>query len=83
MRLWCQTALERAVGQYPDSELTMPFRFNAFYPEASVTEIDAATWKLAVSGRVEDKGAWPLEARLRGRSRIVAGGSTARTWARG
>jgi len=47
---------------FPESALTVPFRFNAFYSEASVPEIDVASWKLSVSGRVEDKGAWPLAA---------------------
>ena len=47
---------------YPDSALTQPFRFNAFYTEASVPQIDAATWRLDVSGKVRDQAPWSLAA---------------------
>ncbi|CAN7312468.1 molybdopterin-dependent oxidoreductase [Duganella sp. LjRoot269] len=45
---------------YPRSELTLPFRFNAFYSEASVPEIDEAGWRLAVDGMVLSPGDWTL-----------------------
>ena len=45
---------------YPRSELTLPFRFNAFYSEASVPEIDGAGWRLAVDGMVLSPGGWTL-----------------------
>ena len=37
-----------------------PFRFNAYYPPDNIPEIDAATWKLDVGGRVADKASWTL-----------------------
>ena len=49
---------------YPESAITQPFRFNAFYPEDSSPEIDGDTYALDVSGLVRDKSKWTL-ARLR------------------
>lgn len=46
--------------EYTPAQLTKPFRFNAFYSEASVPEIDEASWRLQVSGRVQKAGAWTL-----------------------
>jgi DMSO/TMAO reductase YedYZ molybdopterin-dependent catalytic subunit len=42
------------------SELTLPFRFNAFYSEASVPEIDERDWRFKVDGLVRKPGAWTL-----------------------
>ncbi|MGI4954525.1 MAG: molybdopterin-dependent oxidoreductase [Janthinobacterium lividum] len=49
---------------YAESQITVPFPFNAFYPEDSAPEIDGADWKLDVSGLVQDRTPWTLE-RLR------------------
>lgn len=46
---------------YPASMIDTPFRFNAYYPPDNIPEIDAATWKLEVSGLVADKAPWTLE----------------------
>jgi DMSO/TMAO reductase YedYZ molybdopterin-dependent catalytic subunit len=54
----------RLAATYPASRITNPFRFNAFYDEDDVPDIDGATWQMAVSGLVEDKTPWNL-ARLR------------------
>ncbi|MRW83400.1 molybdopterin-dependent oxidoreductase [Pseudoduganella sp. FT26W] len=43
------------------SELTLPFRFNAFYSEASVPEIDADRWRFKVEGLVRTPGEWTLK----------------------
>jgi len=54
-----QAALFRAdvrAPLFPDSALTQPFRFNAFYTEASVPEIDVATWQLRVGGEAHADG---------------------------
>lgn len=42
------------------SELTLPFRFNAFYSEASVPEIDGQDWRFKVDGLVRKPGQWTL-----------------------
>jgi len=60
-----QAALFRAdvrAPLFPDSALTQPFRFNAFYTEASVPEIDVARWQLQVGGRVHERAPWSLQA---------------------
>ncbi len=49
---------------YDASQITVPFPFNAFYPEDSAPDIDEADWKLEVSGLVDDKTPWTLQ-RLR------------------
>ena len=49
---------------YPASQITNPFPFNAFYPEDDSPEIEAADWRLEVSGLVSDRTPWTLE-RLR------------------
>jgi DMSO/TMAO reductase YedYZ molybdopterin-dependent catalytic subunit len=54
----------RLAATYPASRITNPFRFNAFYDEDDVPDIDVASWRLAVSGLVDDKTSWSL-ARLR------------------
>jgi DMSO/TMAO reductase YedYZ molybdopterin-dependent catalytic subunit len=37
---------------FAPSEITTPFPFNAYYPESSAPDIDAAAWRLRLSGRV-------------------------------
>jgi DMSO/TMAO reductase YedYZ molybdopterin-dependent catalytic subunit len=54
----------RLAATYPASRITNPFRFNAFYDEDDVPDIDGGTWKMEVSGLVDDKTPWSL-ARLR------------------
>jgi DMSO/TMAO reductase YedYZ molybdopterin-dependent catalytic subunit len=49
---------------YPESAITDPFPFNAYYPEDNAPEVDGDTWKLQVSGLVQDTSPWTLE-RLR------------------
>lgn len=46
---------------YPDNALTLPFRFNAFYSQASVPEIDGASWRLRIGGRALNKTPWNLD----------------------
>ncbi|WP_284946827.1 molybdopterin-dependent oxidoreductase [Acidisoma cladoniae] len=54
----------RLAATFPASRITNPFKFNAFYDEDDVPDIDGATWKMEVSGLVQDKTPWTL-ARLR------------------
>src|SRR5271165_3247316 len=46
---------------YPESAITRPFPFNAYYPEDDAPEIDGETYMLEVGGMVENKKAWSLE----------------------
>jgi DMSO/TMAO reductase YedYZ molybdopterin-dependent catalytic subunit len=52
---------DKLAPTYPESAITRPFRFNAFYPEDEAPEVDGENFKLEVGGLVDDKSAWPLE----------------------
>jgi DMSO/TMAO reductase YedYZ molybdopterin-dependent catalytic subunit len=45
---------------YPESAITKPFPFNAYYQEDEAPEVDGATFALEVGGLVDDKSPWPL-----------------------
>lgn len=45
---------------YPDSMITRPFPFNAFYGESEVKEVDGDQWRLELSGLMMDKKPWSL-----------------------
>src|ERR1700730_4538702 len=45
---------------YPDSAVTRPFPFNAYYPEEDAPEVDPEDYKLQVGGMVENKKSWTL-----------------------
>ncbi len=46
---------------YPESAITRPFPFNAYYPEDDAPEVDAADFKLEVGGLIDNKEPWTLE----------------------
>jgi hypothetical protein len=46
---------------YPDSAVTRPFPFNAYYPEDEAPEVDKEDYKLEVGGMVDDKRSWTLD----------------------
>jgi DMSO/TMAO reductase YedYZ molybdopterin-dependent catalytic subunit len=50
----------RLAPTYPDSAVTRPFPFNAYYSEAEAPVVDGNDYKLAVGGRVENKKSWTL-----------------------
>jgi DMSO/TMAO reductase YedYZ molybdopterin-dependent catalytic subunit len=54
----------RLAPTYPESAITKPFPFNAYYGEEDTPVVNGADYKLQVSGLVEDKSPWTL-ARLR------------------
>jgi DMSO/TMAO reductase YedYZ molybdopterin-dependent catalytic subunit len=45
---------------YPESMITRPFPFNAYYGEDEVREVDADSYRLEVTGRVADRRKWTL-----------------------
>ncbi len=51
---------QRLAPTYPDSMITRPFPFNAFYSEDEVREIDGGSFRLEVTGLVADKRQWSL-----------------------
>ncbi|MBE7940954.1 MULTISPECIES: molybdopterin-dependent oxidoreductase [Ramlibacter] len=52
----------RLAPVYPESMITRPFPFNAYYGEDEVRVIEEAGYKLEVSGLVADKRSWTLAA---------------------
>ena len=50
----------RLAPTYPDSMITRPFPFNAFYSEDEVREIDGGSFRLEVAGLVADRRKWSL-----------------------
>jgi DMSO/TMAO reductase YedYZ molybdopterin-dependent catalytic subunit len=50
----------RLAPTYPDSMITRPFPFNAYYGESEVRQVDEASYKLEVTGMVADKRQWTL-----------------------
>ncbi|OHV95706.1 molybdopterin-binding protein [Janthinobacterium lividum] len=45
---------------YPDSMITRPFPFNAYYGEDEVEEVDGDAWRLELNGLIADKKPWSL-----------------------
>ena len=45
---------------YPEAMITRPFPCNAYYDEDEVRQVDGASFRLEVSGLVQDKHAWTL-----------------------
>ena len=46
---------------YPESMITRPFPFNAYYRLDEAPEVDGASYKLQVGGLVDNKKSWTLE----------------------
>ncbi|HAO42858.1 MAG TPA: molybdopterin-binding protein [Afipia sp.] len=46
---------------FPESAITRPFPFNAYYALADAPDVDGSTWKLEVRGLVENKKPWTLD----------------------
>lgn len=51
---------DRLAPVYPESMITRPFPFNAFYAEEDAPDINGDDYRLEVAGRVQDKRAWSL-----------------------
>ena len=46
---------------FPESALTKPFPFNAYYDEDEAPEVDGKSYKLEVAGLVDNKKPWTLD----------------------
>jgi DMSO/TMAO reductase YedYZ molybdopterin-dependent catalytic subunit len=51
---------DRLAPEYPASAITQPFPFNAFYGEDEITEVDAGSYSLELSGLIRDRKPWTL-----------------------
>jgi DMSO/TMAO reductase YedYZ molybdopterin-dependent catalytic subunit len=45
---------------YPESMITRPFPFNAYYPVDEVRQVDGDSYRLELSGMIADKKPWSL-----------------------
>lgn len=50
----------RLAPTYPESMITRPFPFNAYYSEAQIRAVDGDRFRLEVTGMVADKHTWSL-----------------------
>ena len=50
----------RLAPEYPESAITRPFPFNAFYDEVEAPEVVAADYRLELAGRIRDRRPWTL-----------------------
>jgi DMSO/TMAO reductase YedYZ molybdopterin-dependent catalytic subunit len=51
----------RLAPEYTEADITKPFPFNAFYKRDKVPYVDGATYKLELSGLIQDTRPWTLE----------------------
>src|SRR6185295_1443247 len=51
----------RLAPEYTEADITKPFPFNAFYPPARAPVVDPATYRLELSGLIQDRRPWTLE----------------------
>ncbi len=61
---WVQARMfqpHKLAPTYPESAITKPFPFNAYYDEDEAPEVDGDTYKLEIDGLVENKKPWTLE----------------------
>jgi DMSO/TMAO reductase YedYZ molybdopterin-dependent catalytic subunit len=50
----------RLAPEFPESAITKPFPFNAFYAEDEVIEVDGGKYRLELSGLIREKKPWTL-----------------------
>lgn len=51
---------DRLAPTFPDSAVTTPFPFNAYYTLDEAPVVDPQTWRFEVAGLVDDKRSWSL-----------------------
>ena len=50
----------RLAPTYPESMITRPFPFNAYYGEDEVRVVDGDAWRLELSGLIQNRKSWTL-----------------------
>jgi DMSO/TMAO reductase YedYZ molybdopterin-dependent catalytic subunit len=51
---------KRLAPEFPESRITRPFPFNAYYSESEVVEVDGSEYKLELAGMIREKKPWTL-----------------------
>lgn len=49
---------DKLAPEYPESAITRPFPFNAYYREDQIPAVDAASFRLELSGLIRDRQPW-------------------------
>ena len=60
---WVQARIfnpNKLAPEYPESAITRPFPFNAYYSLDEAPDVDGDKWKLEIGGLVENKKPWTL-----------------------
>jgi DMSO/TMAO reductase YedYZ molybdopterin-dependent catalytic subunit len=50
----------RLAPEFPESRITRPFPFNAYYSEEEVVEVDGSSYKLELAGMIRERKPWTL-----------------------
>jgi DMSO/TMAO reductase YedYZ molybdopterin-dependent catalytic subunit len=50
----------RLAPEFPESRITTPFPFNAYYSEEEVIDVEGASYRLELSGKIRDRKPWTL-----------------------
>ena len=50
----------RLAPEFPESRITRPFPFNAFYSEQEVIDVDGGRYKLELGGMIKERKPWTL-----------------------
>jgi DMSO/TMAO reductase YedYZ molybdopterin-dependent catalytic subunit len=61
---WVQARMfqpHKLAPTYPESAVTKPFPFNAYYSEDEAPEVDGETYRLEIAGLVDNKQSWTLD----------------------
>ncbi|NPD67709.1 molybdopterin-dependent oxidoreductase [Lichenicola cladoniae] len=51
---------DHLAATFPPGAITKPFPFNAYYGMADIRTVDAASWRLELSGQIADRRPWSL-----------------------
>jgi len=51
---------DRLAPEFPESAITRPFPFNAYYGEDEVVEVEGKDFRLGLAGKIRDKKPWTL-----------------------
>ena len=51
---------KRLAPEFPESRITRPFPFNAYYSESEVVKVDGSDFKLELAGMIREKKPWTL-----------------------
>jgi DMSO/TMAO reductase YedYZ molybdopterin-dependent catalytic subunit len=51
----------RLAPEFPESRITQPFPFNAYYTQDEIIDVDGPTYRLELAGMIRDKKPWSLQ----------------------